>query len=97
MHENARESTGPVDELHSSRDHREAPARLGTSGRVALTFFAAAAGYFLWTEHRAHVIEYLPWGILALCPLMHFFMHRDHAGFGSHDSARGSAGTGPRP
>ena len=56
--------------------HHAAPARLGTRGRIALGFFAAAAAYVLWTEHRAHVIEYLPWAILALCPLVHLFMHR---------------------
>lgn len=71
----------------------EPSAGLGTSGRVALAIFAAAAAYFLWTEHRAHVIQYLPWGILALCPLMHFFMHRGH---GSHVPGTGeNDGDGP--
>ena len=63
---------------------------LGTSGRVALAGFAVVAAYFLWTEHRAHVIQYLPWGLLALCPLMHRFMHRGHGGHGLHDSGHGS-------
>lgn len=72
----------------------EAPARLGTRGRVVLGFFALAAAYFLWTEHRAHVIQFLPWGILALCPLMHLFMHRGHGGNGPHDSGRDTGGGG---
>lgn len=55
------------------------PAR----ARVAFVGFALVAGYFLWTEHRAHVIQYLPWAFLALCPLLHVFMHRGHAGRGS--------------
>lgn len=40
--------------------------------------------YFLWMEHRAHVIEYLPIALLLLvvllCPLMHLFMHHGHGG-----------------
>ena len=34
--------------------------------------------YYLLTEHRQHVIAYLPYLILAACPLMHVFMHRGH-------------------
>jgi hypothetical protein len=47
------------------------------AGLVTL-FFLAAAGYFLITEHQAHVVPILPWLILLLCPLMHFFHHRGH-------------------
>lgn len=64
--------------------------RLGARGRVALVVFSGAAAYFLWMEHRAHVIQLLPWGILALCPLVHIFMHRGHGDHGAHgSSARG--------
>jgi len=34
--------------------------------------------YFLFTEHRAHVIQFLPFLLLAACPLMHLFMHGGH-------------------
>lgn len=49
-------------------------------GRSRLVFvgFAGVALYFLWAEHRAHLVRYLPWALLALCPLMHLFMHRGH-------------------
>lgn len=53
-------------------------AGLGARGKAALVGFAIVAAYFLWTEHRAHVIQFLPWVFLALCPLMHLFMHRGH-------------------
>ena len=55
------------------------------SGRARAAFagFMLVAAYFLWTEHRAHVIQYLPWALLAMCPLMHLFMHRGHGGRGS--------------
>jgi hypothetical protein len=34
--------------------------------------------YFLFTEHRAHMIQILPYLLLLACPLMHFFMHGKH-------------------
>jgi hypothetical protein len=34
--------------------------------------------YYLWTEHRAHVIQFLPFLFILACPLMHFFMHGKH-------------------
>lgn len=48
----------------------------------------AIIGYYLITEHKAHVIAFLgsfPWWILLflLCPLMHF-MH-GHGGHGKHE------------
>ena len=45
--------------------------------------FAAVGAYFLITEHRAHVYEYLPYVLLLACPLMHLFHgHGGHAGHG---------------
>ncbi len=80
-------------------DHRHDPipgtkpaVGLGRRGRVALGGFAVVAVYFLWTEHRAHVIQFLPWAFLALCPLMHLFMHGGH-GHGGQPSDRLADGT----
>jgi hypothetical protein len=42
--------------------------------------FVLIAGYFLLTEHRAHVVQYLPFVLLLACPLLHFFH-----GHGRHD------------
>lgn len=39
--------------------------------------FAAVGGYYLLTEHRAHVLDYLPYVLLIACPLMHL-LHRHH-------------------
>lgn len=83
-----------MDRLHPGPTHQQPRARLGASGRMALGFFAAAAAYLLWTEHRAHVIAYLPWAILALCPLMHFFMHGGHGSHGSKSGAGDGGGDG---
>jgi hypothetical protein len=44
-----------------------------------------AAAFFLWTEHRAHLLGVLPYLIFLLCPAIHFFMHRGaHGGYGGH-------------
>ena len=40
--------------------------------------FLVVAGYFLLTEHRAHVLGILPYLLLFACPIMHLFMHRGH-------------------
>jgi hypothetical protein len=51
--------------------------------------FAAIAAVLLLAEHRTHVLPYLPWLLLAACPLMHLFMH--HGGHGErvkHPSPR---------
>jgi len=60
------------------------------SGLVLIAFLAVA-GYFLWTEHRAHTIAALPYLLLGGCIVMHFFMHRGH-GHGDHEEHETSAG-----
>jgi len=52
--------------------------------RIVLLGFLAIAAYFLWTEHRAHVVQFLPYGLLLLCPLLHLF-HGGHGGHGGDD------------
>ena len=53
---------------------------------IGLILFIIIGGFFLWAEHRAHIMGALPYLILLLCPLMHFFMHRGHGGHGNHSS-----------
>lgn len=43
-----------------------------------LIAFLLVIGYFLLTEHRAHIVPFLPFLLLAACPLMHVFMHGGH-------------------
>jgi hypothetical protein len=45
---------------------------------LALLGFLAIAGFFLFTEHRAHVFGVLPLVLVALCPLLHLFGHGGH-------------------
>jgi hypothetical protein len=61
---------------------------------VILAAFLAIAACLLLTEHTAHTLRYLPFGLLLLCPLLHLFMHGGHSGHGQHDAAAGDHGHG---
>lgn len=63
-------------------------------GLTALIGFLAVATFFLWEEHRAHILGALPWALLLLCPFLHFFLHGGH---GSHDGHEGGGGPGHPP
>ncbi len=70
---------------------REDSSRQGffSAANIALIGFLAIAGFYLVTEHRAHLYGILPWLLLLACPLMHFFMHGSHGVHGGHrDSDR---------
>jgi hypothetical protein len=75
--------------MNTRRD--EAKPFLRTPAGIALLAFLAVAAFFLWTEHRAHLLGVLPWLLLAACPLMHLFMHGGHGGHGDHQGR----GNGP--
>jgi len=50
-------------------------------------------GFFLLTEHLAHLFGILPWLLLLACPVMHLFMHRGHHHDASgHDASSSHAG-----
>jgi hypothetical protein len=63
------------------------------SHRLVLIGFLAVAAYFLWTEHRAHVLQFLPYILLLLCPLLHLF----HGGHGGHGGSDRNDDGGSRP
>ena len=52
--------------------------------RVGLWGALGIITYFLFTEHRAHVIQFLPFLLLLACPFMHVFMHKGHGGHDAH-------------
>lgn len=61
----------------------DAPRGGNRAGRWIFLGFALIAGYFLLTEHRAHVVQYLPFLLILACPLLHLF--HGHGGHGGHD------------
>lgn len=71
--------------------------------RRRLTFYsfvvapiAAGVMYFLVMEHWVHMLEFLPYLVLLLCPLMHVFMHGGH-GHGHRHGDGGDAKDVPAP
>jgi hypothetical protein len=68
---------------HTARGHEVAATPNGTWRRRATwaaCLFLAIAAFFLWTEHRAHLLGALPYLIALACPIIHLFMHRGHHG-----------------
>jgi hypothetical protein len=65
---------------HEGHGSNGTPPAGNSAGRWVLIGFALIAGYFLLTEHRAHVFQYLPLLLLLACPLLHFF--HGHGGHG---------------
>jgi len=49
-------------------------------GGIVLVVFLGIAAFFLMTEHTAHLLGVLPFLLLILCPLLHFFLHGRHGG-----------------
>jgi len=79
-------------ETHAAQEH---PAPWWRSrGGLVLAGFLIVAGYFLVTEHTAHLLGALPWLLLLACPLMHLFMHHGHGG---HKHGGGGSDSGDRP
>ena len=67
-------------------DERRSSGLIGSRSGFVLLAFLAIGGYFLWSEHRAHTMQFLAYGLLLLCPLMHLFHgHGGHGGHGHKD------------
>jgi hypothetical protein len=74
----------------STQDHTP-PSFWRSRYGIGWLVLAGIAGWFLWTEHRAHLFGALPWLVLLACPLMHVFMHRGHHGHQVHGNPPGPA------
>lgn len=67
-----------------------------STGRVIVTTvgFLLIAGFFLQTEHRAHLFGILPFLLILLaCPLLHRFMHRGHGDHGDESGGQRPPGS----
>ncbi|MBK6743105.1 MAG: DUF2933 domain-containing protein [Hydrogenophilales bacterium] len=58
--------------------HRHSTPPMSLRTKLAWFGFAAVAAFYLWTEHRAHLLGALPLLLLLPCPLMHLFGHGGH-------------------
>lgn len=81
--------------------NRDLSDRGGMKSRstFAVTAFLIIAAAFLVSEHRAHLvgwIPYWPYLLLLACPLMHLFMHSGHSheGHGASENANRPAWEG---
>lgn len=74
----------------SSRHEHDTPPFWRSRSAMGLLVMGAVAAWYLWAEHRAHLLGALPYLILIACPLMHGFMHRGHGGHRPH-------GADPKP
>lgn len=82
-----------------NHDHK-GDGKPGTGGKYVWIGFALIAGYFLITEHQAHVFGALPYLLLLACPLLHLFHgHGGHGGDSPKDSKppAGSSNQSPEP
>jgi hypothetical protein len=77
--------------MYNMREHQVGERR-DNRWKWALIGFLAVAAFFLWTEHRAHLLGVLPYLLILACPLMHMF-HHGHGHGGGHQQH--DSGTGP--
>lgn len=70
-------------------DNSDRPSKLtwASPTYIVLFGFLVVIGFFLITEHGAHLLGILPWLLLLACPLMHIFHgHGHHHGGDSDDN-----------
>ena len=76
-----------MEQLTTEQSRTSGRLRLGS--RLVLLAFLAISGFFLITEHAAHLFGVLPYLLVLLCPLLHL-LHGDHGGgHGRHDYTEG--------
>lgn len=70
-----------------------------TSSGLVMCGFLLVAGFYLLTEHTAHLFGVLPFLLILACPLMHLFHHHGHGGHHPASAGAPLAGvqTGERP
>jgi hypothetical protein len=79
-------------------DRDESPAAFWRSRwSIGWLVLAAVAAWFLWAEHRAHLLGALPYLLLLACPLMHVFMHHGHHHGSTDPATTGRAGDADQP
>ena len=79
--------------MDRTHEHQHDADRHAGRGKWVFIGFLLIAAYFLYTEHRAHVLGALPFLLLLACPLMHLFHHgHEHHGATSDRGPNDGAG-----
>ena len=83
---------------HDHQHPHESPQRSSRSKWIFIGFLAVG-GFFLFTEHRAHLYGALPFLLILACPLMHLFHgHGNHGGsHQGHDSTGNDGQSANKP
>ncbi|BDG02403.1 hypothetical protein AMOR_13990 [Anaeromyxobacter oryzae] len=89
-----RRATPGVATAGSTARPRRSPFRIPVW--LGFCLFLAIALFFLWEEHRAHLLGALPFVLLLLCPLIHLFVHRGHGHAGGAHLEHGGRGQSER-
>ena len=69
--------------------HENSRAAGSSRGKIAFAVMLAIAAFFFLSEHRAHVLGFLPYLLILACPLMHLFHHGGHGGHGQQQRRHG--------
>ncbi len=80
-----------MDHIDHTAPHQEHGGFFRSRWNLGLIVFIAVAGFYLITEHQAHLFGILPFLIFLACPLMHLFMH--HGGHDGHGDQGGASGS----
>ncbi|WLH13505.1 DUF2933 domain-containing protein [Pseudomonas hefeiensis] len=75
--------------MNSPRSANRSPTFWRSKPGIALGMLLVIVLFYLAREHYGHVLGLLPYMILLLCPLMHFFGHR-HGGHSHHGETSAS-------
>ena len=65
---------------HAQHEHDSSGSFWKSKAGLVACGFLLIGGFFLLTEHWAHVLGVLPYLLILACPLMHLFMHGSHGG-----------------
>jgi hypothetical protein len=85
-----------MDRLSHDGQHKHVPL-WRTRSSIVPCGFLLVAGFYLLTEHTAHVFGALPYLLILACPLMYLFMHLGHGGHDRHGADSGNAHNGNVP
>lgn len=64
-------------------NQNEVPAKVSSKkiflySAFILGMLAAPLLATLWSSHKVHILDFLPYTIFLLCPILHLFLHRKH-------------------